>query len=1139
MNPLESDDTSPLQTGSPAEVRSHPQTVERIRPNGLNLEDFQSIADFAPVGISLCDTQGQLIYVNPHWCEMAGISADEAIGDGWNKSIHQDDLAKILNDWQAGIGHQRTSSFQFRFVRPDRSEIWAEGSAAPVLDTEGRTTGYVGSCVDITSRKNSEEALKIIGSESERNSRLYEGLLSNTPDLAYVFDLDHRFTYVNKALLEMWGRTLEDSIGKTCLELGYEPWHAEMHSREIDQVIATRQPIRGEVPFFHESLGKRTYDYIFTPVLGENGNVEAIAGSTRDVTDRKSAEERGFFLSELTGRLVRLDSHDEIIATTVKSVGEWLGVDHCHLIESQTGLGSVILETWSAQTPKPAQSDDSLNRFKKWSSTTRGTFAVNDVETHPSTNDSAPDFLQLGIRAVAGQSLPIGDGRSMVLAATYDSPHRWTDSELAMLDHVLARVWPLVEKSASEAALRESRLRLRLVSDHVPALISYMDTAGHFQFTNARYTEWFGYSAEELVGKTIDALLDPKSLSQRKPYLEKALSGEAVTFEGPALHRNLGWRSLHISYDPDFGQDGKVRGFYVMALDITERIRSEKLLERRARHSKILCEAAGIILTAEDPESMLQGVFSKIQPLLQLDVYFNFMVGTDGQSLHLASTTGISSETREALATIQFGQGICGSVAVCRTAIVRDSIATAEDPMVNLVKGIGVQSYVCNPLLAGDELLGTLSFASKTRDRFEPDEIEFLQTISHYVTGSYVRLRLLENLRLEDRRKDEFLATLAHELRNPLAPIRTGLEIMKMASEDSKIIGDVRGTMERQVEQLVVLVNDLLDVSRITRGKLELRKSCFDITQIIRSAAETSQPLIDQSSQTLQIRLPDKPVHVEADPHRLSQIISNLLNNASKYSGAKSHILLEVENQDASILIRITDQGVGIPNEMLDRVFEMFTQVGEPSANHHSGLGIGLTLVKSLVELHHGKVWAESAGPGKGSIFQVLLPSAEKPQDSIELISPTDEPNTPARRILVIDDNEDAAETLSIAVQLMGHEVRTAFNGESGVALLSTYQPDIIFLDLGMPGIDGCETAEKIRAIESARDITLIALTGWGQEETRRKTTQAGFDYHVVKPIDLDLIRSILAESHKSNSISPSPAAGNLEAIGSADTEGL
>lgn len=1081
--------------------------------------DTTALINALPAAIYSCDADGFITSYNEAAAELWG--RHPVIGEdrwsGWSRlhTVDGEELAQEDFPMAVALRSGKSVKAQELVVHGNDGDDRHIITHPKLLhDPQGKVIGAVNMLVDITDQKKTEKTLLQITQESDRKRRLYEGLLTNTPDLAYVFDLEHRFTYVNDALLRMWGRSLEDSLGKTCLEIGYEPWHAEMHNREIDEIARTKQPIRGEVPFPHETLGVRTYDYILTPLIGVNGEVEAVTGITRDVTERKRVEERALFLNELMGRLTPLYREKDIVSAAVEALGKHLKASRCYFVECHPDEDRIsISHAWSAPGQKDISGTYPLHDFADanlWDQVEAGAVMVEDVENDPRTTPALESFHRLEIRSWASHPFKESGKRTVTLAVAFSEPHQWLPWETSLLDHVIARVWPLVGRARSEAALRESRRRLRMVSDHVPALIGYVDRDEVFQFANGRYTEWFGLTPDELLGKPLTAIMGPEVLAHRRPYLDRVMAGESVTFEGPTLHKQLGVRELHVSYDPDFGPDGGIRGFYVMALDITERKQSEALLARHARQSRILWEAAGVIFTTDDADEMLQRVFGKINELLEVDAYFNFMVNASGDALELISSHGITDDTRESLRRLEFGQAICGTVAQTRTSMVCEAIDQSDNPLVQVVKGCGARAYACNPLIAGGELLGTLSFASSTRDRFEADEIEFMETISHYITAAYVRLRLVENLRTADRRKDEFLATLAHELRNPLAPIRTGLEIMRMTEGNPAAAEQVRSTMERQVDQLVTLVNDLLDVSRITGGKLQLRKSVINLADVVRSATEASQPVIDEAAQTLRLHLPGRSIELEADPNRLAQIISNLLTNASKYSGHGSDIILEAIEENETLLIKVTDKGIGIPREMLGRIFEMFTQVEDGTGQNHGGLGIGLTLVKSLVEMHGGTVWAESDGPGQGTVVQIRLPLLRRNTTEQRKSTTTGSDDSRRRKVLIIDDNRPAAETLSMALELFGHEVRTAFNGPDGIALAEEFSPEVAFLDLGMPGMDGCETARRIRALEHGGRITLVALTGWGQEEVRKKTTEAGFNHHLVKPADPAQLRAIL-----------------------------
>ncbi len=366
-------------------------------------------------------------------------------------------------------------------------------------------------------------------------------------------------------------------------------------------------------------------------------------------------------------------------------------------------------------------------------------------------------------------------------------------------------------------------------------------------------------------------------------------------------------------------------------------------------------------------------------------------------------------------------------------------------------------------------------------------------------------------LREADRRKDEFLAVLAHELRNPLAPIRNSLHILRMLGQNDPTAERVGGMMERQVDHMVRLVDDLMEVSRITRGKIELRKELVEVAAIVRSAVDTSQPLIESAGHRLVLALPPEPLTLNGDSVRLTQIVANLLNNAAKYTDPGGQIWLTVRREGDEVAILVRDTGVGIPPDMLPRVFDLFTQIDRHTERSQGGLGIGLTLVKSLVELHGGTVTAHSEGTGRGSEFVIRLPLTKSPvTPSLSVKAVSRSVVLPPRRILVVDDNQDAADSLGTLLELLGAEVRVVYNGPDALDTFATYKPTVVLLDIGMPGMDGHEVARRIRQHPQTQDVTLIALTGWGQEEDRSRSQTAGFDHHLIKPADVSVLETLL-----------------------------
>jgi signal transduction histidine kinase len=375
-----------------------------------------------------------------------------------------------------------------------------------------------------------------------------------------------------------------------------------------------------------------------------------------------------------------------------------------------------------------------------------------------------------------------------------------------------------------------------------------------------------------------------------------------------------------------------------------------------------------------------------------------------------------------------------------------------------------------------------------------------------------VQKRSEEALRTTDRRKDTFLAVLAHELRNPLAPMRNALELLKRSGSNPAIDQRARATIERQLTHMVRLVDDLLDLSRINSDKLELQKHPVALSEVVSQAVETVRPLVTEAQHELSIDLPAEPLQLNADTVRLSQAFSNLLNNACKYTDPGGRISVTAVREDGQVVVSIRDNGMGIPNDLSPKIFDMFTQADHSSQRQHGGLGIGLALVKRLVEMHEGEVSAGANPAGQGSEFLVKLPLMTSPKSNE---SPDPSPTSPnssdaPQRILVVDDNKDSAETLSMLLELMGNEITVAYDGEQALAMAREIKPDVVLLDVGLPKLNGYEVARLIRQESWGSKPLLVAITGWGQTEDKELSREAGFDHHLVKPVDHDYLLTLI-----------------------------
>jgi signal transduction histidine kinase/ActR/RegA family two-component response regulator len=467
------------------------------------------------------------------------------------------------------------------------------------------------------------------------------------------------------------------------------------------------------------------------------------------------------------------------------------------------------------------------------------------------------------------------------------------------------------------------------------------------------------------------------------------------------------------------------------------------------------------------------------------------------------------------------GAGPCGAPAVLRTGkpeVVSEveggwlAEAAAGPEHARVLRELGLGSYMVVPLAARGRVLGAISFVSARPHRYGPDDLALGEDLARRAALAVDHARLYRQARESDRRKDEFLAMLSHELRNPLAPVLNTLAVLRTRGGVGPSDLQAHELIERQVRHMARLVDDLLDVSRVTRGKIALQKERVDLRALAARAAETCRPLIEGRRHALAVALPEGPAFVEADPTRLEQVLTNLLNNAAKYTEPGGRIRLAVERAGGDAVVRVRDTGIGMAPEVRARAFDLFVQGDRALARSEGGLGVGLTMVRSLVEMHGGAVEAHSDGPGQGSEFVVRLPLLPGGEGSDASPREAAAPAQRACRILVVDDNRDSADSLALLLRLAGHAVRVAYDGRAALEAARAGPPEVVFLDLGMPGMDGHEVARRLREQDGMGRALLVAVSGYGQEEDRARSLAAGFDYHLVKPVEPGAVQALLAE---------------------------
>lgn len=628
--------------------------------------------------------------------------------------------------------------------------------------------------------------------------------------------------------------------------------------------------------------------------------------------------------------------------------------------------------------------------------------------------------------------------------------------------------YDVTARKATEETLRCRERELQTLADNSPDILTRFDRTLRHVFVNAAVERVTGRPRASFLGRTNRELGMPLHLCDHweaiigRVFVEKRAQQFEFRFDGPE-----GTRFFEARFVPELDPNGEVE----FALGVTRDRTAEKAVADALRAAEerfqLALRRAPVILFNQDRELRYTWLHNPVAPL------------ADGIGLKKTDAELFPEEDARRLMAL-------------KAEVIRSGRGIRQEVAVGVAGDLLYYDLTVEPIWDANGEVRGIACAALDISSLKRAEAELRET---------------------DRRKDEFLATLAHELRNPLAPIRTGLEVLRLASSQDARAIRILDTMDRQLTHLVRLIDDLMDVSRISRGKLVLKKEPVTLRSVVEAAVEAAQPLVDARRHELEVRLPDVGVRLEADPSRLSQVVSNLLNNAAKYTPEGGRIELDARLDGREVVLSVQDTGIGLARDMLDRVFEMFVQIPNTSDESRSGLGLGLALVRRLVEMHGGQIEADSAGPGQGSTFTVRLPAAAmaEPERSDARATATLAGNGLGRRILIVDDNVDAAESLAELLRLIGHEVLTAHDGPAALASIRALRPEVGLLDIGLPGMDGYELAERLRQDAATASAFLIAVTGWGSEKDKRRAREAGFDLHLTKPIDASAVQDVVA----------------------------
>lgn len=679
---------------------------------------------------------------------------------------------------------------------------------------------------------------------------------------------------------------------------------------------------------------------------------------------------------------------------------------------------------------------------------------------------------------------------------------------------------------AKEEERREQENHFRIIADNAPTILWTTDADGVCTYLSRQWYEFTGGTPAQDLGFGWLDRVHPGDIGSTRTIFLGANHKHVpfrIEYRLRAADGHYGW--VIDAATPRFDDAGQFLGYVGCVFDIGERRRMEAILDAQKHALELSVGGAPL---REILEVFIQAVETQSGGHALASI---MLVDDSGQLLTCGAAPSLPVALRDALADVPISPDstLCGISAHLRQRIVVGDLET--DPRcasyAELAQAQGIRACWSTPVFSSEgSLLATIALYYPQRMTAPPpgdvQMVEILGSTVALIIDKTIDTRLRREaeqklraseaaLREADKRKDEFLATLAHELRNPLAPIGNALQIMRL-SADATAVRDMRDLINRQLTQMVRLVDDLMDVSRITRGKVELRCERISLVDVLQNTVEVVQPLVSEREQILRVQLPDRPVWLDADFTRLSQVFTNIVNNACKYTQPGGTIDIDAQLDDSWVTVAVQDNGMGIPKDKLPYIFEMFTQVEDPLGRTHGGLGIGLTLAEQLVKMHGGTVVASSDGEGKGSRFEVSLPLAQAASAAATAAGHVPATSPGALRVLVVDDNRESAKTLGQLIDLLGHQTWVAFDGAEALALAEQVVPDLVLMDIGMPDMNGYQVCERMKRVPVLRSTVMVAQTGWSEKRHNMLSREAGFDYHLVKPVDLQALEHLLAE---------------------------
>ena len=1039
--------------GSESDITGRRRTEQALRESE---ERFRRIFEHAAIGIAISDLDGRFQQCNPAFCDLLGYTEEELRALDFASLIHPEDrLANLAEVRRLRAGEASSFQIENRYVRKDGQPVWVNKLVSTLPAASGKPNQWLALVTDVTRRHNAEAALRA----SEERLRL---ALHAAQAGAWEWDIVSGAVVWSAENYALYGRDPADG------PLTFADWESRVHPADREAVKAAVQDvISGCLPEYRVE-----FRVIPTPdterwLLGlgrvesaQDGTPLRMSGIHLDITERRRATEELAQARRLADqRTAELEAVLEAVPAAV-----WIAHDtDCRRIDGNRTGNEWLGLPRGAETSLTASGGKRPTHFK---------ICQNGRELR---GEELP--VQRAARGIEVRDfeeevvLADGSARTLLGNATplWDAQGRPRGSVAAFVD--------ISERKRMEESLREQVALNRRYLDTVQNLFVALDAEGRITLVNRKGGEVLGYAEDELLGQNWfeTCLPQPEGMERVFPVFRGIMAGELEAveyFENPIRCRDGSRRLIAWHNASLIDRDGAIIGALSSGEDITERRRAEEALRASEAGFRQMADVMPQLVWTAGPDG-------------RVDYYNRRAAQYDGL------TQGPDGDWT--WRPVLHPDDVERTVAAWQAAVV------------------GGDPYDCEHRMrmADGSVRWHLSRAVPVRD-------DGGQVVKWFGTATDIQdVKLAqEALQEADRRKDEFLATLAHELRNPLAPIRNAAEVLRLKGPPDPALRAAQDMIDRQLRHMVRLIEDLLDVSRITRGSLRLRRERVELTALLEQVFASFRPQAEQAGQSVTLELPPGPIWLDADPVRLTQVLHNLLDNACKYTGEGGSIGLSAQRDGADVVVRVIDSGIGIDPVLLPRMFEMFSQLDAGSERSRGGLGIGLALARGLVEMHGGRIEASSEGPDKGSQLSVRLPTLEASAVAPTLSADVEESIRPAQavRILVVDDNADIVDSLGMLLELQGYAVAKARDGLEAVAAAGRFGPHLVLLDIGMPRLDGYGACRRIREQPWGKQMRIVALTGWGQDDTRRKCDEAGFDRHLVKPVEPAALRRLLAE---------------------------